>query len=99
MQKIIYSLLISTMLFLNACSEDGQEEKTAENNTARLELVWETQGFNNPESVVYDASSDILFVSNVNGSGVEKDGNGYISKILLDGTILRQKMGHRFKRT
>ena len=100
MEKIIYSLFISTALFLGACSDNGQEQSmkdsqapqvTAENNTTRLELVWEIQGFNNPESVVYDPSSDILFVSNVNGSGVEKDGNGYISKILTDGTILRKQ--------
>ena len=101
MQKITYSLLIFTALILSACSEDSQEESNApqvaaeestpENNTTRLELLWEARGFNNPESVIYDASSDILFVSNVNGSGVEKDGNGYISKILLDGTILRKQ--------
>jgi len=97
MQKIIYSLIILTAFCLNACSEDSQapqvtsEEKTPEKNIAQLELVWEIQGFNNPESVVYDASTDVLFVSNVNGSGVEKDGNGYISRILTDGTVLRKQ--------
>ena len=105
MQKITYSLLIFTALILSACSEDSQEggkkdnkapqvaseESTHGNNTAELELVWETQGFNNPESVIYDASSDVLFVSNVNGSPVDKVGNGYISKVLLDGTMLRKQ--------
>jgi len=111
MEKIIYSLLISTALFLGACSDDGLEEsqekskapqitseeissvseKTPVNNTVRLELFWETQGFNNPESVIYDVSSDTLFVSNVNGSPVDKVGNGYISKILTDGTVLRKQ--------
>ncbi len=101
MQKIIYSLLIFTIFSLNACSEDSHEEnqapqvaaeeKTIKNNTAQLELVWETLGFNNPESVIYDPSNDVLFVSNVNGSPTEKDGNGYISKVLLDGTILSKK--------
>ena len=101
MQKIIYSLLIFTIFSLNACSEDSQEEnqapqvaveeKTIKNNTAQLELVWEALGFNNPESVIYDPSNDVLFVSNVNGSPTEKDGHGYISKVLLDGTILSKK--------
>jgi len=96
MEKIVYSLLISTALFLSACSEESQppqvtaEEKTPEKIT-QLELVWELQGFNNPESVIYDPSSDVLFVSNVNGSPVEKDGNGYVSKILLDGTMLNKQ--------
>jgi len=103
MQKIIYSLLIFTTLFLGACSEDAQEQQSAANktassekaysdapekNTGELELAWEISGFKNPESVIYDEVSDILFVSNVNGSPVEKDGNGYISKVLLDGTVL-----------
>ncbi len=95
MKKIFYSFLIFIGLFLSACSDNAQAPQvdTAENNspekgTAKLELLWEAQGFNNPESVIYDPSSDILFVSNVNGSPVEKDGNGYISKVLLDGTVL-----------
>jgi hypothetical protein len=106
MQNIFYSLLISITFFLSACSDDAQppqaisedttlsestNSKTPEKDEAKLELVWETQGFNNPESVIYDASSDTLFVSNVNGSPVEKDGNGYISKVLLDGTMLSRE--------
>jgi len=101
MQKIVFSLLVFNVLFLSACSDDAQKESptpqvTAEDkapakNTVRLELVWEIQGFNNPESVIYDASSDVLFVSNVNGSPTEKDGNGYISKILTDGTMLERE--------
>jgi len=101
MEKITYSLLIFTALSLGGCSEDSQEEnqtpqvtseeKTAENNTTQLELVWEAQGFNNPESVIYDPASDVLFVSNVNGSPVDKVGNGYISKVLLDGTMLSKQ--------
>ena len=106
MQKIIYSLFIFTTLFLNACSDDAQSPQvtaegsisseetslsTADTNGDKLDLAWELQGFNNPESVVYDTSSDILFVSNVNGSPVDKDGNGYISKILPDGTMLNKQ--------
>ena len=101
MEKLISTLLIFTFLILSACSDNAQTPQvitaeTAENNspekgTAKLELLWEAQGFNNPESVIYHESSNTLFVSNVNGSPVEKDGNGYISKILLDGTILKMQ--------
>ncbi len=101
MEKLISTLLIFTVLILSACSDNAQTPQvitaeTAENNspekgTAKLELLWETQGFNNPESVIYHESSNTLFVSNVNGSPIEKDGNGYISKILLDGTILKMQ--------
>lgn len=101
MEKLISTLLIFTVLILSACSDNAQTPQvitaeTAENNspekgTAKLELLWEAQGFNNPESVIYHESSNTLFVSNVNGSPVEKDGNGYISKVLLDGTILKMQ--------
>lgn len=30
---------------------------------------------------------DVLYVSNINGQGTDKDGNGYISKVALDGTV------------
>lgn len=51
-------------------------------------LAWETDaGFKQPESAVYDADRDVLYVSNINGQGTDKDGNGYISKVALDGTV------------
>lgn len=53
-----------------------------------LEKVWELDGLMNPESVVYDSMTDALYVSNVNGAPTEKDGNGFITKVSLDGKIL-----------
>lgn len=60
-------------------------------DTATPEKLWETEGFLNPESVVYDQQSDALYVSNVNGEATEKDGNGFISKVSLDGAILEKE--------
>lgn len=40
-----------------------------------------SEGFETPESVLYDADQDVYFVSNINGSPVEADGNGFISRI------------------
>ncbi len=56
-----------------------------------LDLVWETGGLNNPESVIYHRNTNALYVSNVNGTPNEKDGNGYIAKLSLDGEILEQQ--------
>ena len=53
----------------------------------KLEEQWNIDGFSNPESVIHDATSNALYVSNVNGSPVEKDGNGFISRVSLDGKI------------
>ncbi|MFT5425718.1 MAG: hypothetical protein ACI9ZT_000650 [Gammaproteobacteria bacterium] len=81
----------STAIEPAASEEKMPAMESTEKNVAGFELLWETSGLNNPESVIYHESSDVLFVSNINGSGVDKDGNGYISKILLDGTMLSKQ--------
>jgi SMP-30/gluconolaconase/LRE-like protein len=45
------------------------------------------EGFEHPESARYDAELDVWYVSNINGSPLDKDGNGYISRLKADGTI------------
>ena len=44
-----------------------------------------------PESVYYDATSNSLFVSNINGQILEKDGNGYISRLTAEGKVVNAK--------
>ena len=51
-------LLICTALF-NPATADS------------LSKIWEAPGFNNPESVIYDAKRKALYVSNVNGNPPE----------------------------
>ena len=54
-----------------------------------LEFVWETDSlFDKPESAVFDGKKQVIYVSNVNGQYCTKDGNGFISKVDLDGNIL-----------
>lgn len=53
--------------------------------------VWETSGFANPESVLWDGARKVLYVSNVNGAPPEKDGNGYISKLNAEGKVVVEK--------
>jgi sugar lactone lactonase YvrE len=49
------------------------------------------EGLMTPESVLYDAASDTYLVSNINGSPVEADNNGFISKLSPDGKVLEAK--------
>ena len=56
-----------------------------------LELNWELDGLSNPESVIYDPTLNHLYVSNVNGSPIEKDANGFISIVSLSGKIIQEK--------
>ncbi len=48
-------------------------------------------GFQTPESVFFDIANDVYYVSNINGSPFDKDGNGFISKVKPDGTIVELK--------
>ena len=51
-----------------------------------LEKLWETDSLlATPESVLYDAESEILFVSNI--GDFQKEGSGSVSKVGLDGEI------------
>ncbi|HEX8790968.1 MAG TPA: SMP-30/gluconolactonase/LRE family protein [Polyangiaceae bacterium] len=49
------------------------------------------QGFNTPESVLYDAKNDVYLVSNINGSPTATDNNGYISRVAPDGSKVEAK--------
>ena len=57
-----------------------------------LTPVWNlTTGFAAPESAYYDAASNAVFVSSINGQILEKDGNGYISRLSPDGKVVAEK--------
>jgi hypothetical protein len=50
-----------------------------------------TGDFLAPESAYYDAASNAVFVSSINGQILEKDGNGYISRLSPDGKVVSAK--------
>ena len=56
-----------------------------------LEVMWNTPGFASPESVMLSADKSFLYVSNIDGTARDHDGNGYISKLGKDGKILKEK--------
>lgn len=53
--------------------------------------LWETAGFAQPESVLWDGAAKAIYVSNVNGNPPDKDGNGYISKLNAEGKVVAEK--------
>jgi hypothetical protein len=60
-------------------------------SSAQHQLVkkWETDTvLHEPESVYYDAANKVLYVSNIDGKGDEKDGKGSIGKVGLDGKVI-----------
>lgn len=55
------------------------------------DVVWTLEGFEAPESAYFDATRDVLYVSNIAGEPTDKDGNGYISRVDPDGTLQEAK--------
>ncbi len=85
------AFVMAVLLSAAACGRDKDSSKatahglvidsTAPGRTATV------AGFKTPESVRYDSARDVFYVSNINGSPLAKDGNGFISRMKPDGTI------------
>lgn len=54
-------------------------------------IVVANKGFKTPESIEYYEDEDVYLVSNINGSAIKPEGNGFISKIKPDGSIIQLK--------
>lgn len=74
----------------SAATETPVETPVAEANAQpELEQVWVTSGFSDPEGVATDGSA--LYISNVAGEGNAKDGEGWISRLSMQGDVLEEK--------
>ena len=58
---------------------------------AAPKLLWEVKGLAQPESVVQDPATDSIYVSNIAGAIMQKDGNGFIAKLRPDGTFIARE--------
>ena len=84
MKKLTVSNIIISVLILTL--------STISNAAPELTKLWETKAdFKLPESVIYDKENDVLYVSNMQDDPFKKDKNGFISKVDLDGNILKLK--------
>jgi sugar lactone lactonase YvrE len=74
------SLAAFAALALAAC---GGEKTPAVETAAPVAVV--SEGLATPESVLWDAARNVWYVSNINGSPLAKDDNGYILRLSADG--------------
>lgn len=85
-------LSVFVLVALASCKQSTSGESASDTATATiptLTKLWETDTLlTTCESVVYDAINDVLYVSNINGTPSEKDGNGSIGKVGMDGQII-----------
>jgi hypothetical protein len=60
--------------------------------TASPKPLWTVStGLASPESAYYHQPSNSIFVSNINGQILEKDGNGYLTRIAQGGKVIGEK--------
>ncbi len=88
--------IIGCLGLLAACKSPASREEMVQQapdtpvvKTHKLIQKWETDTLlKTPESALYDAKNQVLYVANMDGDAWAKDGKGSISKVGLDGTIL-----------
>ncbi len=85
--------LLMGVLFLAACGGSSDKKTTEQADSAKtpeLVLKWESDSsLKVPESVLFDKSAQVLYVSNIDGTNPwEADGKGSIGKVGLDGKVI-----------
>lgn len=60
-------------------------------NEAPATIVVKDAGLQTPESILHEPTSDVYILSNINGSPLAKDDNGFISKLSPEGKVLELK--------
>jgi hypothetical protein len=77
--------VIGVTFALTACGGGGRSDGGSQ------PIAVSGVGFATPESVLHDATADVYLVSNINGSPLAKDDNGFISRLAPDGSVLELK--------
>jgi len=63
------------------------QDRAAEERAAKEPIIVADVGFETPESVLHDPVADVYLVANINGSPVDKDDNGFITRLSPSGTV------------
>jgi len=66
-------------------------EPPAAEKAAPGPIVIKDVGLQTPESIQYEPTGDVYLVSNINGGPLDKDDNGFISKLSPEGKVLELK--------
>ncbi|KAF0194813.1 MAG: NHL repeat containing protein [Bacteroidetes bacterium] len=83
--KSIYALMICLAVVTSVFAQEPYQHP-------RLTKIWELHnGLKTTESVLYDPTEKAIYVSSINENPWQKDGNGYISKLSPDGTLISLK--------
>src|SRR5688572_12157056 len=103
-RTVLPAVAVALSLLVGGCGgRDAAERAAADSALAdsaaiydqesiMLRKVGQTPNLDGPESARYDKDLDVWFVSNVNGTPLAKDNNGYISRLRPDGAPYTVKL-------
>lgn len=84
-------LSLAALVLCAACAQEAEAPAPAAPEQVRLEQTWRVGGLANPESAALSGDGAFLYVTNVNGEGDAKDGNGFIARISTSGEVLQRE--------
>ena len=87
------SVIATTLAFsVEVNSLENPKTLMDSKKTITATKIWETPPLLiDSESALYDDQRNLIYVSSINGDPSKKDGNGYISKVSLDGKIIEKE--------
>jgi hypothetical protein len=94
MKNFLIIIVLTAIVSCNSAQKKNtvKTETQAADPAYKIELTWESDTLlRTPESVLIDRERNVLYVSNVNLNPWEKDGNGFISKMDMQGNITELK--------
>ena len=91
-----YLIICIATIILMSCGSAQKKNQTQNNGEEKsgikLELLWESDTLlRTPESVLIDEGRNVLYVSNMNSDMPANSGNGFISKMDMNGNIIDLK--------
>jgi DNA-binding beta-propeller fold protein YncE len=87
-----YFWLFLFTIFISSAVSPAIQAQTEQEPDGKLVKIWEASGFDTPESILLSSVNKTLYVSNIGGqNSTERDGNGFISKLKSDGSVVEMK--------
>jgi SMP-30/Gluconolactonase/LRE-like region len=77
------TIVVILVVALSSCSGEGGATASGSEGITISDV-----GFSTPEAVLHDSVADVYLVSNIEGSPVEADGNGFISRVSPEGEVV-----------
>ena len=94
MKKTTLAILLIIIVFCSCKNNTPQSQKTDEAaiTTIQLKKLWESDTvFTTVESTLFDAATNMIYVSNIDGEPWGIDGKGSIGKLGIDGKVVSAK--------